>query len=824
MPGRRAVRRWGPLVVLALLALLALPTAAPAVTLSGPGPFQGLEKGDAWFFNRGSIRCWSGTSPPAGCPQNTATLKLEGREYFVFGSTKDRIETPNLGYVRFQAPDPLQPCDLKKGGCYGNAIHCSAVRYQLVVDGNVVVTTGSLGPGTTSGVLALPRRAIRRGAHTIRVRMLGNPSGCPGNEDAQGVGPGGWLVRTWGVALWLWTAAPEADLEGLVVDEDGVPQGGVEVLARRSAPAKTYRRRTNAAGAYAFSLPAGTYTVAPTSVPGGPAFQPASRRVQLSSDLAGIDFVRRHDELELRTSSTAFFEGVDWTRLEATGAAVEAGFARLENLRGEPRTGQLVRVDPPYWDGRFGLPGPRLVMCDAGRRRVYPGDGFERFTDGAGRVDFTVYFGGEPGNWLMSARESADVRAFDVLRVAQLGAPTGPDKGIIDTLQQSSKLGIKAPLAAGSLPALQAGLLEWLLVYGRDGIIAALPRAGAFAPIRNAAGSQGGILFYPAGDPEAVRAHLERGAPLPAPSTFVIPFKRVVLPYPSLTKPLKTIWYADFGGTPWTDPTQGPPGGRDVPTLAQWEGDNGPARLGYAPAQPGEELAWLGAPAPPPATQPAQRALFERCAPGASPKTAQLEVRSPLRLRLADAEGRDFGFDARGKFVNVLGGLLVKGAGSRPDRYVVPAGAYTVTLTGTANGRATIVARRGGSASVFDFRVRRRARGTLRLRAAGVPSSLRFAGRTVRARRGIALSLRGLPRRLRAKRYATLRLRVADRFGAALANATVKLSGAGVRASAMTDARGRATVRIRPTKAGSLRASASAPGYATARRTARVRR
>ncbi len=816
-------------VFLALLSVSILVLGIPMVTsgdvYTSPGPFFSLGKGDAWFFNKGFIDCWAGSTPQPGCPQNVATLKVEGREYFVFGESSDAITTPHLRYVQFTAPDPLVPCDYSKGGCFGHAVACSAVRYQLLVDGKVVVATGSMAPSTSSGVLALKRDAIRSGKHTIRVRMLGNPTGCAGNAEDIDMGGGRWLKRSWGVALWLWTGPPTADLAGVVVDDSGIPVTNLEMLA--TGDKKTYTTMTDASGAYFFSLPADTYNVRPHTTPGGAAFEPAKRKVPLSDDVTEVNFVRRHDELELRTASTAPFEGVPWTRVQATGAVVNAGSARLTNARGEPRAGQSVTIDAPYWDGHPPGADPRVVICDAKWNRVYPGAGFERTTDDSGRVDFTTFFGSELGLWWLHGRETADVRAFGVLPVGQLGSIAGPDQRIIDTIQQSRKLGLPAaPLAGSSLSQVQAGLLEWLLAHWTYGPLGgSVAETGAFAPIRNASGTAAAIVFYPAGDPGPLRSHLEAGTPLPYPSyAFVIPFKHVALPFPSLTSPVKHIWYADFGGGTWSDASKEPPYGKSAMTLGQWEGTNGPARLGYAKARSNEGLAYLGYPYPPPLAPSRLRLRYEHCVPGAAPSLDVVEAYSPVRLRFTDrASGLPFGYDAKGKYVNLIGGFVERGKGKQPDRYVLPTGDYTVQITGTGRGRTTLVVTRGDRISTFEFAVRRGARGTLRLSGTAVPKSLRFSGQRVRADTGVRLALRVQPGKVRAKRYSTVGLRIRDQFGVPVERALVTIRGSGVKATLLTDARGRGAVKLWPAKRGRLRVTATSPGFTKAVRTVRVR-
>lgn len=459
-----------------------------------------------------------------------------------------------------------------------------------------------------------------------------------------------------------------------------------------------------------------------------------------------------------------------------------------------------------------------MLICDDVWRRVYPGAGFERSTDADGKIDFAVWFGSELGNWWLNGRETHDPTSVTgVLRVAQVGGVIQPDnEQIVANLSGGGFFGVgsEAPLSAPTLGAEQENLLSWLLNFRADqagGGSGSQSPLGDFGPIHSADGSQGAIVFYPAGSPGPLRAHLETGAPLPAGyQTRVIAFKRVVI----------------LGITKWSAQLASEPEG--LMSLQAWEGQSGPARAGYASARSGGELPSFGGPYPPPASAADARAAFDRCAPGASPRSTVIQLHSPVRLLLRDAQGQRFGYAATGKLVNDLGGYLLAARGGQPASYVLPTGSYTATLTGTARGRATLVvstpATRGDRLSVFNFKTRKGASGKLALSARGAAGSMRFGGRRVVAANGISLRLSGVPRRVVAGHSGSVKLRVRDQFGRRLAGALTTIRGKGVDAHALTDARGTGRLLFTVPRSGTLRLAVTAPGHLSITRRLAVQR
>jgi len=333
---------------------------------------------------------------------------------------------------------------------------------------------------------------------------------------------------------------------------------------------------------------------------------------------------------------------------------------------------------------------------------------------------------------------------------------------------------------------------------------------GDFGPFRSADGRNGGIVFYPSGNPGPLRAHLLTGTPLPGGyETRVIALRRVVI----------------LGGTSWVAQLSSGPTG--LMSVQQWENVEfrTKAVAGYAIPRAGERLGWFGGPYPPSSANAGARRAFDRCAPGAAPANTVFAVHSPLRLLIRDAKGRKLGYDAKGKLVGTLGGWVSRGGkgAAGTTTYVVPAGSYSVGLTGTGRGRATIVASTPGATgdrvAVFALTSRTGASGTLKVGARGAATTLTFAGRRVRAAPGVGLRVAGVPRRVSAGRRVVLKLRVSDQFGARVGGALVAVRGAGIEAGALSDARGGVRLTFVAPRSGRLTVAASAPGHVATRRT-----
>lgn len=224
---------------------------------------------------------------------------------------------------------------------------------------------------------------------------------------------------------------------------------------------------------------------------------------------------------------------------------------------------------------------------------------------------------------------------------------------------------------------------------------------------------------------------------------------------------------------------------------------------------------------PYPPANPHLRAVFERCVPEILPqeKSLLLSVFSPLHVSFVDAKGRQLGFDAHGKrHLEVPGGLLMKG---HPELYMVPPGSYSVHLTATGTGTATLMFTYPGRGAVqatraFTLRVRRGQSGTLRVNRSAPATSLRFAGRVFRAAGGLAITIRGLPKRFKIGKRKTSVVRVVDQTGRPAVGAVITVTAGKSKVIVATDSTGSARITLIGRKGG-MRVTAVAPSYLTAR-------
>lgn len=456
---------------------------------------------------------------------------------------------------------------------------------------------------------------------------------------------------------------------------------------------------------------------------------------------------------------------------------------------------------------------PRAVVCDtrAGGGLLWPTHrfsdgtrsttGFDVTTDATGEKQLKLLTGSRPGAFSLSATLEGQASIFDVAQMNVSGGGAGQDPAALaERLTRAGRdfmEGASPRFAAavglrqgqhGSALAREQVLLEWL----------AQARAGggglnglAFGPIRSADG-RAGVLAYPQGQP--VRTPAGAVTPGAGGSHLVIDVEALaqavagnqtvggIFRFPDLTLP-------QFAGV--------------VQPLASWQGA-GPAVAGFATPLRNEDLAYFGYPEPPPLGA-AGRRDFDACL-GLGLGGFVAEVHSPLRLTFAAAGGDELGLAPGGPVLGIPGGFVAAARGG-VARYGVPAGAASsLRVQGTGSGRATVVlSGPRGAPAVFSFAVKAGQSGTMRLGGSAAPQSFAFAGKRVRAARGVGLSLKA-PRAVGAgKRFAVV---VKDQFGRAVAGATV--SGGG--AQRTTDARGRAALTA-PRRGRSLTVVASGGGF-----------
>ena len=386
--------------------------------------------------------------------------------------------------------------------------------------------------------------------------------------------------------------AGSADLTGHVRDHRGRPLAGVTVEGT-SAAGQSGQVKTDADGYYSYKgLPYGTWTIKPltSGKTDRERYDPVSRTLDMSSGGAvTADFTMANgDEVKVSSPEPAgggfgyqMISGLWWTTAPANGSWSAPMTVQVKNARDDPVKDQVIAVRSFVWEGA-GVGGPpRAVLCDDSGRRVYPGEGFERITNADGKITFTVRFGTDAGSYRFTAAEKDDAGKFDLGRVWQRIEGTSPDYKAIRTLLT----GKDAPGPAQSAAAVQEGLADFLLgVRARAGTGA--PDAGEFGPIRAVKNGKlsGAIVFYPAGNPGPLYAHLNGRAPLPG------GYAAVVLP---IAQDVITREWGTFRGNPAN------PLDRGLVGLADWEAAHGPASAGYINPHPDQGSAYFGYPYPP---------------------------------------------------------------------------------------------------------------------------------------------------------------------------------------------------------------------------------
>jgi hypothetical protein len=456
---------------------------------------------------------------------------------------------------------------------------------------------------------------------------------------------------------------------------------------------------------------------------------------------------------------------------------------------------------------------PRAVVCDtrAGGALLWPAHrfsdgsrsvtGFDVRTDSTGEKQLKLLTGTQPGQFSLSATLKGQASVFDIaqLNVSGGGASQDPD-ALAETLTRigrdymegaSPRFAAAAGLRQGqhgAAVAREQALLEWLAVARAGGGLNGL----AFGPIR-AADGRVGILVYPQG--QTVRT----------PSGAITPGTggaRLVIDVEALAQAIGAS--QTVGGIFRFPDLTFPQFASVVQPLASWQG-SGPAVVGFATPVKNEDLAYFGYPEPPPLGS-ASRRNFDGCLElGLGDFVA--EVHSPLRLTFTAPGGGELGLGPGGPRLDIPGGFVSAPRGG-VARYAVPAGAASsFRLLGTGSGRATVVLSgpRGGTPSVFMFAVKAGQSGTVRLGGATPPSAIVFAGKRVRAAKGITLRLKA-PRKVgKGKRFGVI---VKDQFGKPAGGVTVSAGGA-VRA---TDARGRASLKA-PRRGSAVTVVASGSGF-----------
>ncbi len=514
------------------------------------------------------------------------------------------------------------------------------------------------------------------------------------------------------------------------------------------------------------------------------------------------------------SKSDAF--GTTHGKVDADGFDTADGKIELLRSTGGGIGGTAVRVLPNQLVDPLQTGSPRMLVTDARGFRIFPGGSNgardflvkpELMTDSGGLAQFRVVAGTQPAtDFLFETDESAH-HEVTAGRFIDLG---GDAASFPNSLTLAQKIdaelldsgSLYLPSGRGSRAQKQDTLLEWFgqLRWStlRNPSFGPIFDDYEFAPVSTATG-RAGIVFYPRGsNPNGLVKYLRGDAGGDAGSAYVLDVDAF--------EGYGVVLDIDAAG---------------MPSVPAWEtAVASKALAGRLTPWPDEDLVYFGWPYPPPngvASAGQARGFYARTIGGASMSAL---VHSPVRLLFTDGSSNSLGVDAAGQAVLELPGIVVRGAGSNPEGYVLPVGDYTLGMTGTGTGRATVEllvhGASGNAATVFELQAKKGAKGSLAIDdGTGPAQELTFGGKSYDARAGLRLAVSGVPRkRVRTGRRVKVKVRVKDPFGRAVAAALVKLEIAGFAVQGVTGGTGRCTLALQAprTFAGGT-VSVSAPGF-----------
>lgn len=612
------------------------------------------------------------------------------------------------------------------------------------------------------------------------------------------------------------------ELAGHIKDSEGKPVAGVTIEISGTEQASAV---TDSTGQYNALLKRGSYTVTPIATRGR-VLDPGQSSVTLNQDRT-VDFRLRPNVDEVTVTPEA-------NTLAASGLGTTGITITDRNSSGEPVEGATLEIAPPP---EYTIPA---LICDTSSRLAYPqvlsngeafGGSFKRITDGSGEIHLSAFFGAVPGSWLIEAVEAGVTSARPGRATINL-TPSGGAPKLPEALT-SLLIAAGNRTLANFTQDPQRRVLEWLgQISGEIGGV-------AFLPIRSidpAGFHESGVVVYADTGPvrEALMDYLTGRSTLPpseeqavvidTKSLVQLQFGEVASGQASTTPPFRLP-----GLDAWANGTVIQITDREFQALHNETHIPIPARgrpqFGIENPKNSDELLYGYGPYPPFGGPIATQTTFKQCVSPAFQMT--ITPHSPVTVEVRDAAGQETGLTPTGAPTAAIPGSLLSHAGRTLRLVSIPAGSYTVTVTGTGNGPATLVfnvpTSSGTSTRVFHFQARRGAKGSLSLRASGAGSTLRIGGRSVRGTAGLTLILSGLPGTLKKGRAAHLSIAIREQLGRGAGPVAVRVSGAaGSFSSSSTDA-GRLRLTLHPKRRGSIRLTFSGPGFQPLRRTLKVR-
>jgi hypothetical protein len=188
---------------------------------------------------------------------------------------------------------------------------------------------------------------------------------------------------------------------------------------------------------------------------------------------------------------------------------------------------------------------------------------------------------------------------------------------------------------------------------------------------------------------------------------------------------------------------------------------------------------------------------------------------APVNLLFTDASGKRFGFDAKGNRVSEIEGTILNEG--RVQTYMLPRGAYKVTVAGTAKGSVAIRSDASDGVSTVRFAVKKGQKATVALKAGAPLGAFTIGGTKVKPVKGAPLMAFGLPKQVKAGRAWRARARIVDATGAPVAGAYIHVKDGldGVDATFFADAEGLIDVWLPALEKGKSQITIRAPGRRT---------
>lgn len=488
--------------------------------------------------------------------------------------------------------------------------------------------------------------------------------------------------------------------------------------------------------------------------------------------------------------------------LQADSSAASAGTVRLKvsDAQGDPVDGQRVALSFPQYFGIVDL-NPRLLICRPDGTIAFPPGDDVTLLDAAydvtpanGEVTYQLHLGTQRRSTQLLV--SADAIDDDKSSVANDGkfvdlpasgsAPNPSSATDLNALQlgdlpEAQRTDGASVIGRGAPMEVLRALVAWLEAKREAG--ASPVKDVDWVPIASSDEQHAGVLIYPRERLNEVLAHFDGG---PAVSdAYVLQIEAA--PLGSFGQEVKWArrWMPldTWENTPLDG--QGlvlPPGSGDLRLRAK-------PMVSLVTDSP---YAFLGYPYPTVGAS-ADGGYGAGCLPTLS--GIGVSIHSPVTLRVKDAQGRAFGFDATGAYTADIPGAVH--VGGEPARYLLPPGRYEADVNGTGKGTATIVLTAPGAApKTLLLKAKPGKTGTLTFDDGLANPTGTFAKRKAKIATGVPITISGVKKKVALRSGDPLTLTVTSVFGQSVPGARVHVTGKDVDIQSLTGAGGTASVPL----------------------------